>query len=110
MDVFPKRAGSHLEMFSPALEFVKSAVFVMSLDPMLKNEVASLKKMLLTQVDIRKECTYNYDGGVRYAFPFVFNSSKFGSLARSRRSWIPVYLTFCGMSSATIAPLAGNCS
>ncbi len=62
LDVFPKRAGSHLEMVSPALEFVKSAVFVMSLDPMLKNEVASLKKMLLTQVNTRNRhdfTTYN---------------------------------------------------
>lgn len=54
MDVFPKRAGSHLDMVSPALEFVKSAAFVMSLDPMLKNEVSSLKKMLLTQVGRRR--------------------------------------------------------
>lgn len=37
-------------MISPALEFVKAVTYVMSLDQLVKNEVASLKKMLLAQV------------------------------------------------------------
>jgi hypothetical protein len=43
-------AGSHLPLASPALEFVKAATHVMSLDPQLAQEVAALRRLLLTQV------------------------------------------------------------
>jgi hypothetical protein len=42
--------GSHLPLASPALEFVKAATHVMSLDPQLAQEVAALRRLLLTQV------------------------------------------------------------
>jgi hypothetical protein len=44
------RTGSHLPLASPALEFVKAATHVMSLDPQLAQEVAALRRLLLTQV------------------------------------------------------------
>lgn len=44
--------GSHLQLTSPALEFVKAATHVMALDPLLAQEVASLRRLLLTQVCI----------------------------------------------------------
>lgn len=47
---FPIRAGSHLPLTSPALEFVKASTHVMGLDPQLALEVASLRRLLLTQV------------------------------------------------------------
>jgi hypothetical protein len=43
-------AGSHLPLVSPALEFVKAATHVMGLDPHLAQEVAALRRLLLTQV------------------------------------------------------------
>lgn len=42
--------GSHLPLTSPALEFVKASTHVMGLDPQLALEVASLRRLLLTQV------------------------------------------------------------
>jgi hypothetical protein len=42
--------GSHLPLVSPALEFVKAVTFVMALDPVTRNEISSLKRMLLAQV------------------------------------------------------------
>ena len=43
-------SGSHLQLESPALEFVNAVTHVMGLDSGLTNEVASLKRLLLTQV------------------------------------------------------------
>eukprot|EP01038_Epipyxis_sp_PR26KG_P011543 gene11543-15462_t len=51
---FPKRAGSHLNMTSPALEFVKATTHIMSLDTDLKDEVDAMKRMLLTQLKVRE--------------------------------------------------------
>ena len=48
--LFPMRAGSHLQLTSPALEFVKATTHVMMLDPQLRHEVAALRRLLLTQV------------------------------------------------------------
>ncbi|CAO3595323.1 unnamed protein product [Absidia cylindrospora] len=45
--VFPQLAGSHLKLTNPALEFVKSLMAVLSLDPMLEDEVRILKRNAL---------------------------------------------------------------
>jgi DNA polymerase epsilon subunit 1 len=45
--VFPRLAGSHLKMTNPALEFVKSLAAVLSLDPLLDDEVRVLKRNAL---------------------------------------------------------------
>jgi hypothetical protein len=41
---------------SPALEFVKAATHVMGLDPHLAQEVAGLRRLLLTQVVSSSPC------------------------------------------------------
>ena len=48
------RAGSHLELRSPALEFVKATTYVMSLDGSLKEEVVGLKRVLLKKLAVRE--------------------------------------------------------
>lgn len=53
-DVFPQRAGSHLHMDNPALEFVKAVCHVLALDPSLSQEVASLRRLLLAQLRVRE--------------------------------------------------------
>ena len=49
---FPMRAGSHLPLRSPALELVKACTYVMSLDPHLRDEVSTLKRVLLAQLKV----------------------------------------------------------
>ena len=53
-DEFPNLVGSHLKMLSPALEFIKGVTHVLALDTSLVNEVASLKRALLSRVKTRE--------------------------------------------------------
>ena len=48
------RAGSYLQLTSPALEFVKSTMHVLSLDGSLEEEIGGLRRMLLAQLRVRE--------------------------------------------------------
>ena len=52
--VFPRHAGSHLELSSPPLELVKAVTHVLSLDGELENEVKSLRRALLAHLRVRE--------------------------------------------------------
>jgi DNA polymerase epsilon subunit 1 len=47
-------AALHPTVNNPALEFVKFTTHIMSLDPSLANDVASLKRLLLAQLKVRE--------------------------------------------------------
>lgn len=47
---FPKRAGSHLQLKNPALEFAKAVAYIYALDSELEAEVAALRRNLLSKV------------------------------------------------------------
>ena len=49
-DAFPRRAGSHLTLKNPALEFSKALMHVLALDTQLEAEIATLRRNLLTKV------------------------------------------------------------
>lgn len=49
---FPLRAGSHLRMTNPALEFVKAVCHVLALDAAAEPQVQLLKKHLLRLVQV----------------------------------------------------------
>ena len=53
-DSFPKLPGSHLQMTSPALEFVKNVLEVLQLDNEVEAEVHLLKKSLLAQIGVQE--------------------------------------------------------
>ena len=55
---FPLRAGSHLRLTNPALEFVKSVCHVLSLDTTLSNEVQMLRQSMLRVVQVCCLSTY----------------------------------------------------
>lgn len=51
---FPRLPGSRLEYKNPALEFVKSIIAVLELDPVVEREVRVLRKDLLSLLHIRE--------------------------------------------------------
>jgi DNA polymerase epsilon subunit 1 len=51
---FPQLPGSHLALANPALEFVKSVLVVLDLDPDVKQEVIYLKKSLFAQIGVQE--------------------------------------------------------
>jgi DNA polymerase epsilon subunit 1 len=51
---FPQLPGSHLQLKSPALEFIKNVIVVLELDPDVDKEVQNLKKSLLAQIGIQE--------------------------------------------------------
>ena len=51
---FPRRAGSHLQLKNPALEFAKAITHVFALDGSLEAEVQALRRNLLTKLEIRE--------------------------------------------------------
>eukprot|EP00640_Fibrocapsa_japonica_P005019 CAMPEP_0113949516 /NCGR_PEP_ID=MMETSP1339-20121228/76025_1 /TAXON_ID=94617 /ORGANISM="Fibrocapsa japonica" /LENGTH=202 /DNA_ID=CAMNT_0000956999 /DNA_START=49 /DNA_END=657 /DNA_ORIENTATION=- /assembly_acc=CAM_ASM_000762 len=53
-DSFPRLPGSHLDLKSPGLEFVKAVCHVLSLDPVVELEVQVLRRSLLAQVGVRE--------------------------------------------------------
>mmetsp|Transcript_10051 Transcript_10051/g.21731 ORF Transcript_10051/g.21731 Transcript_10051/m.21731 type:complete len:889 (+) Transcript_10051:1-2667(+) len=53
-EAFPKLPGSHLKLYSPALEFVKNILVVLELDPDVEREVAMLKKSLFSQLGVQE--------------------------------------------------------
>ncbi len=50
---FPLRAGSHLRMTNPALEFVKAVCHVLSLELCLSSDIQSLRQNLMRIVQVR---------------------------------------------------------
>jgi DNA polymerase epsilon subunit 1 len=63
-DSFPKLPGSHLALANPALEFVKSVLVVLDLDPDVKQEVIYLKKSLFAQIGVQE-----YSGETKWKNP-----------------------------------------
>jgi len=53
-EIFPKRAGSHLSLTDPLLEFVKAVTHVLGLDTVLSDEVAGMRRVLLRDIKIRE--------------------------------------------------------
>ena len=51
---FPRLPGSHLQLSSPVLEFVKNILVILELDPDVENEVSMLKKSLFAQVGVQE--------------------------------------------------------
>ena len=51
---FPQLPGSHLNLTNPALEFVKSILVVLELDPDVKQEVIYMKKSLFAQIGVQE--------------------------------------------------------
>ena len=51
---FPQLPGSHLSLQSPVLEFIKSVIVVLELDPDVDAEVQQLKKSLLAQINVQE--------------------------------------------------------
>ena len=52
--VFPKRAGSHLQLTAPALEYTKMVTHILSLDLSLNDEISSLRRALLRELKVRE--------------------------------------------------------
>lgn len=50
---FPQLAGSHLPLHNPALEFVKSVCYVMSLDAAVSMDTARLRENLMKMVQVK---------------------------------------------------------
>ena len=63
-DSFPQLPGSHLALANPALEFVKSVLVVLNLDPDVKQEVIYLKKSLFAQIGVQE-----YSGETQWKNP-----------------------------------------
>ena len=53
-ELFPQLPGSHLNLSNPALEFAKSVLTVLELDPDVKQEVIYLKKSLFAQIGVQE--------------------------------------------------------
>lgn len=53
-DAFPQLPGSHLNLVSPELEFIKNVMAVLELDPDVDTEVQQLKKSLLAQISVQE--------------------------------------------------------
>jgi len=51
---FPRRAGSHPGLTSPALEFIKAVTHIMLLESSMSAEVIGLRRALLAQVKVRE--------------------------------------------------------
>jgi len=51
---FPLLPGSHLTLSNPVLEFVKSVLVILELDPDVYNEVQRLKKSLFAQIGVKE--------------------------------------------------------
>jgi DNA polymerase epsilon subunit 1 len=51
---FPQLPGSYLNLQSPVLEFIKSVIIILELDPDVNTEVQQLKKSLLTQIGVQE--------------------------------------------------------
>jgi len=54
---FPQLPGSHLNLDFPVLEFIKSIIVILELDPDVDTEVQHLKKSLLAQIGVQEYST-----------------------------------------------------
>lgn len=61
---FPQLPGSHLNLTSPVLEFIKTVITVLELDPDVDTEVQHLKKSLLAQIGVQE-----YSGQAKWQNP-----------------------------------------
>ena len=71
---FPSLPGSHLNLNSPPLEFVKSIVAILELDQDVDVEVQVLKKSLLTQIGVHEysQIAKWQNPGAKFILPGVF--------------------------------------